>query len=182
VIAAALAALLHLLATGLVRVDVPPPHLDAVAVHGGGSPLYERERPAVDLLKSGAADWIVAMGGTLPPGDPDLTYAGATVRRLNELEVDLDRVIRIDQGLSTQTELAALRRVAEGRGWHKVALSSSPWHTRRVAMTAERVFDGSGIGWSVITGSPPGLDGWWSAPSNPVPVEWFKIGMLLVRS
>jgi uncharacterized SAM-binding protein YcdF (DUF218 family) len=183
---AAATAALRTVARELVAVDPVPAHVDAVAVHGGGPPSRVRERPAAAMLASGAADVVVAMGGTLPLGDPDGTYAGAVVRRLDEIGVDRARVVRMDEGLSTEGELVALRRLAESRGWHSLALSSSAWHTRRVRFLADRIFAGSGIELSVVA-DPAGdvsLDGWWRRPYGRLIVlsEWLKLAVAVSRS
>jgi len=178
---AAATAALRALGHGLVVVDPPTGHVDAVAVHGGGGPNHDRELPAAQMLANGAADVVVAMGGPRPVGDPDLTYAGAVERRLREIGVDPDRIVRMTEGLSTSGELLALRRLAESRGWHAVALSSSPWHTRRVSMLAHRAFAGSGITVSVVAPAQGDvdLDQWWSRPYTRGLIlgEWAKTAM-----
>ncbi len=178
---AAATAALRAVGHGLVAVDPPIAHVDAVAVHGGGGPMHDRELPAAQMLANGAADVVVAMGGTLPPGDPDLTYAGAVERRLHEVGVDPDRIVRMSEGLSTLGEILALRHLAESRGWHSVALSSSPWHTRRVSLLAHRAFAGSRIAVSVVAAEQGDidLDHWWSRSYTRRVIlgEWVKIAM-----
>jgi uncharacterized SAM-binding protein YcdF (DUF218 family) len=174
--------LLPTLGHALVAIDPTPSHVDAVAVHGGGGMGRVREVPAV-LMLAERADWLVAMGGPLPAGDPDLTYAGATLRRLRELGLHDDpRVIALTTGQSTEGELRALRELAEARGWRSVALSTSAWHTRRVGATARRVFAGSGIGVAVVAlpTSDLDLDRWWQDyyARLAIPGEWAKLFLL----
>jgi uncharacterized SAM-binding protein YcdF (DUF218 family) len=164
----------------LVSVDRPPARVDAVAVHGGGIGR-ERERTALALLRQGAAGTIVALGGPLPPHDPDRTYAGAVRRRLAELDAPPERVVALPEGLSTRAELVALRRLAERRGWRSLALSTSSWHTLRVRLTAAEVFAGSTISWSVVAGPDEDGPAWWASPHRRWIVlgEWLKIAQLV---
>ena len=162
----------------LVAYDVPPAHVDAVAIHGGGSPAREREVPAAQLLGT-RANAVVAMGGPLPCCDPDISYAGATVRRLRELGVDDARIVVLNKGLSTEGELRALRALAEARGWRSLAISTSAWHTRRAGTIARDVFAGSGIAVTEIAMPAPDVDvnGWWRTPYGRTIVfgEWWKL-------
>ena len=175
---------LRLVAYALVAADEPPAHVDAVAVHGGGSTYQFRERRALELYRAGRADRIVALGGPLPPVDPDRTYAGAVERRLLRLGAPHEAIVRLDRGDSTAAELDALRALAEERGWKKLALASSDWHTLRVALLAQRAFRGSEISWTVVALSDSELllDRWWLDPISRqvVLAEWGKIGLALV--
>lgn len=188
-VAAALAAgrdlALDRLAQALVVADAPPDHLDAVAIHGGGDSSAERERPAVALVRAGRADRLVALGGALPAGDPDLTYAGATVRRLRERGAADLPVERLEQGYSTWGELLALRQLAVERGWTSLGLATSPWHARRVAILARRAFAGTGVRWSlVVEPTSPAMARWWASPRGRVLVlgEWLKVGLALLTA
>lgn len=93
-----------LLAMGqaLVAADPTPARVDAVAVHGGGGARGEREHRALELLRDGVTEQVVAMGGRLPVGDPDLTYARAVERRLLARDVSPSSILRFDVGRSTQ--------------------------------------------------------------------------------
>ena len=168
---------------GLIVVDPLPDHVSVVAVHGGGGAESLRERPAAALLLSGRADHIVAMGGQLPLGDRDRTYAGAVARRLSALGVNPERIVRLDQGGSTLTELRSLRDLAIANGWTSIALSTSRWHTRRVHLSAQRAFQGTNLEWSVIAApdNEPELAQWWKSGVGMRIVfgEWIKTGALL---
>jgi hypothetical protein len=161
-------------------IDATPTHVDAVAIHGGGGERREREIPAV-LLLGNHADFLVTMGGPLPSGDPDITYAGATARRLREIGLyDDDRMVTLASGASTEGELRALRGEAERRGWRSLALSTVSWHTRRVDVTAAWVFAGSGIDVSVVAipvGGDLDLDEWWKSAwgRRVIAGEWAKL-------
>jgi uncharacterized SAM-binding protein YcdF (DUF218 family) len=164
----------------LVSVDRSPMRVDAVAIHGGGTGR-ERERVALALLRGGAAGTIVALGGPLPPHDPDLTYAGAVRRRLTELNAPPDRVVALPEGLSTRAELVALRRLAERRGWQRLALATSSWHTLRVRLTAAEVFAGSTISWSIVAEPDEEEAAWWANPNRRAIVlgEWLKLAQMV---
>lgn len=156
-------AVLVALGQALVAADPTPARVDAVAVHGGGGARGEREHRAVELLRDGVTEQVVAMGGRLPVGDPDLTYARAVERRLLARDVSPSLILRFDVGRSTQGELVALRRLAEERGWRSLALATSSWHTRRVKLLAGQVFAGSGVSLSVVAldGDRGDLGDWW---------------------
>jgi uncharacterized SAM-binding protein YcdF (DUF218 family) len=162
----------------VVSGPAPQPRVDAVAVSGGGDARGTREAPAALMLKSGRAGVIVAMGGPLPPGDPDGTYAGAVARRLRAHGVPAGAIVRTDEGRSTRHELVALRDLAEARGWRSVAIATSDWHSRRVAAEAERVFLGSPVRWGIVVAPSVDidLDRWWTSEDGRKRVidEWLK--------
>jgi len=175
---------LRLVAEALVQVDEPPARVDAVAVHGGGAENASRELAAISLWKDGRVGRFVAMGGPLPAGDPDVTYARAVERRLRANGVPDGVIVPMPAGNSTAGELIALRRLAEAEGWRHVVLTSSRWHTRRIALLAGQVFRGSSVGWTVT--GPPELgfraEGWWGdrRARDIVLGEWAKIGFALL--
>lgn len=172
-------ALLREAALALVAVDPPPARVDAVAIHGGGDNAGLRELPAVAMLRAGRTTTLVPMGGLAPPGDPDRTYAGAVERRLRALGAAPGSILRLDVGATTTEELRALRRLAEQKGWRRIAISSSPWHTRRVALSAARAFAGSAIRYSVIAAPEAefDLEAWWRSPEGAGTIgrEWLKL-------
>ena len=174
---------LRLILDGLIVVDTPPDHVSVVAVHGGGGVDGLREWPAAELILTGRADHIVAMGGPLPLGDPDGTYANSVARRLTELGVDRQRIVLLNQGGSPLTELRAMRDLAVARGWTSLALSTSRWHTRRVSLSAQVAFRGTNLKWWVISAPvmESGMSNWWETGSGQRTVigEWMKTGVLL---
>ncbi len=176
--------LLHSVLDGLVVLEPLPERVTVVAIHGGGGSDSLREKPAAEMLLRGRADLIVAMGGPLPLGDPDGTYAGAVVRRLAALGVDPVKVVPLEQGGSTLAELRALRALALARGWSSIALATNRWHMRRVTLSAQNAFRGTSLIWFVIA-SPdiePELARWWesSVGRRTVIGEWIKTGVLVV--
>ena len=177
------AVVLRSLVGALVQVGEPPRHVDAAAVHGGGGIDAARELAALRLWREGRADHLVAMGGPLPAGDPDRTFARAVERRLRANGAPDSAIIRLDQGGSTAGELQALRQLAEAEGWHQVVLSSSRWHTRRITLLASQVFRGSSIAWTVVAPPDFGFDAatWWDDPVARTIVlnEWLKLGFAL---
>jgi uncharacterized SAM-binding protein YcdF (DUF218 family) len=177
---ALVAVALRPVAWGLVASGpTPHPSVDAVAVSGGGDARGTREAPAALLLKSGRAGVVVAMGGTLPPGDPDKTYAGAVARRLRAQGVPAAAIVRTDEGRSTRHELVALRNLAEARGWRTIAIATSDWHSRRVVAEAESVFAGSPVRWGILVAPAADfdLDRWWTSEVGRQRVihEWLKL-------
>jgi uncharacterized SAM-binding protein YcdF (DUF218 family) len=165
----------------LVVAQEPPARADVVAVLGGGGIAAERERVAVVLWQAGRADHIVALGGTLPLGDPDAYYAWGVRRRLIELGAPSEAVRMLAVGSSTAEELIALRGAAEAEGWTSLAVVTSRLHSRRAALVAGQVFEGSPISWTVVVPPEPGLvaDRWWEQPQLRAQVvgEWLKVGL-----
>ena len=163
----------------VVSGPTPRPWVDAVAVPGGGDPVGTREAPAALMIKSGRARVAVAMGGALPPFDPDKTYAGAVARRMYAHGVPAAAVFRTDEGRTTLHELVALRNLAEERGWRSVAIVTEDWHSRRLAASAERAFSGSSVRWGLIVAPVQGfdLDHWWESDVGRryVIEEWLKL-------
>jgi uncharacterized SAM-binding protein YcdF (DUF218 family) len=159
--------------------QAPGAPVDAVAVSGGGDAQGTREAPAALMLKSGRAGVVVAMGGRLPPGDPDKTYAGAVARRLRAQGVPAGAIVRTDEGRSTRHELISLRGLAEARGWRSVAIATSDWHSGRVAVEAESVFAGSPVRWHIVVAPAAEfeLDSWWTSEVGRSRVidEWLKL-------
>jgi uncharacterized SAM-binding protein YcdF (DUF218 family) len=158
-------------------------HVDAVAIHGGGGASGDRELPAVALWREGRTARLVALGGALPLGDPDVTYARAVARRLAAMGVPAEAVRLLEVGSSTSEEMLALREVAEAEGWRSIALSTSRWHSRRAAIIADQVFGGSAIAWTIVV--PDELDfpadRWWQERRSRELVygEWAKVGLAL---
>ncbi|TAK20141.1 MAG: YdcF family protein [Chloroflexota bacterium] len=133
-------------------VSLPISHIrpaNAIAVHGGGDEAATRERVAWRLYEAGIANVIVALGGRLPPGDPDMTYANAVARRLLAIGTPRDAIAMSESGSSTSGELRALRDLARANGWRSVVLVTSPRHARRVDIVADRVLRSGGIDFTV---------------------------------
>jgi uncharacterized SAM-binding protein YcdF (DUF218 family) len=167
----------------LVVVQPAPDHADAVAVLGGGGATADRERVAVALWRDGRADHIVALGGPLPLGDPDVYYAWAVRRRLIAAGASPEAVRILAVGSSTAGELTALRAAAEAEGWTSLVVATSRLHSRRAALLAEQAFGGSPIAWRVVVAPEPGpsIDRWWDQPDLRAQVlgEWLKIALAL---
>lgn len=168
----------------LVVADEPPAHADAIAIHGGGAVDAAREQLATRLWREGRVARVVALGGALPLGDPDVTYARAVERRLRQAGLPDDALLRLDEGSSTGEEVMAVRALAEREGWQHVVLVSTAWHTRRVSIAAGQTFAGSPVGWTVAAPTELGFDAdaWWSdrATRGIVLGEWLRIGLILL--
>jgi uncharacterized SAM-binding protein YcdF (DUF218 family) len=139
---------------------------------------------AVRLWREGRVDRIVPMGGTLPLGDPAITYARAVEGRLRQLGVPAAAIQRLDEGSSTAEEVVALRVLAEREGWRHIVLTSHRWHTRRVSIAASQAFAASPIAWTVSGPDEMGFDAdaWWQASSSRDVVigEWLRIALALL--
>ncbi len=171
-------------ADALVQRDEMPSPADVLAIHGGGDAVGTREAVARELMHAGIAPIVVTLGGRLPPGDPDGTYARASARRLGRLGVGADRIVEIAAGSGTLGEIAALRDHATTAGWRRVILVSDWWHTRRISALAARTLDRAGIAWSLAAARPDDSAArWWLDPTSRRLVigEWIRLGVESLR-
>ncbi|MBM4417268.1 MAG: YdcF family protein [Chloroflexi bacterium] len=168
----------------LVHRGEAPLSADVLAIHGGGDAVGTRAAIARELLHSGIAPIVVTLGGRLPPGGPNGTYARASARRLDRLGVGADRIIEIASGSGTVGEITELRDHAVLAGWRRVILISDWWHTRRISAIASRTLDRAGIAWS-LAAAPSGdsVTRWWLDPTfrRLVIGEWMRLGVESLR-
>ena len=130
----------------LIRRDQMPQRVDAIAAISSGvtpegwmrSETLDRLLTAIALQRSGAAPFVMVsreravVGGRIVSDSLDLarvvSVMGAT-----------PVVIFVDSVLTTRTEAIRMKRIADARGWHRIAVVTSPLHTRRACATFEAV-------------------------------------------
>lgn len=126
------------LAGGFWIVDEVPVPADAIVMLGDDNYNADRAARAAQLYKAGWAPHVVASGRYLRPyasiaelEDHDLTDRGvpqaAVVRFAHHAE-------------NTKDEAAALAQLISSRGWKRILLVTSNYHTRRSRYLAEREF------------------------------------------
>jgi uncharacterized SAM-binding protein YcdF (DUF218 family) len=159
-IAVAAALLLAAIAAGWFVYDAgrylqhedPLQRADAIFVLAGTR--AERALEAVDLYREGYAPWIVLSPGRLEPAEVWLwrkgvrfPSEGALIRdAMAQLGVPSSAVIVGETSVdNTAQEATLLRRLAHDRGWRRVIVVTSKYHTRRAGFAFRRAMKGSGL-------------------------------------
>ena len=142
----------------LVVADVNAIPAEAIVVLGGGPP--SRVREAATLFQMELADWVVLTTEEPPESYAEMRRLGIDLflawqnnrRVLLGLGVPEERILRIDTPASeTVGELEGIRDFASDRGWRRLIIVTSNYHTRRTALVSRYVFDDS---WEVaVAGS-----------------------------
>jgi uncharacterized SAM-binding protein YcdF (DUF218 family) len=126
------------LAGGWWVVDDRPEQADAIVVLGDDNFGGDRAVRAAQLFRGGMASTVVASGRLLRP------YAGVAElieRDLQTQGVPASAILRFPQrAANTREEAQALRDLAAGRGWRRVLVVTSNYHTRRARYIFRKVF------------------------------------------
>ena len=119
-------------------VDDGPAYSDAIVILGDDNYGGDRAAEAAMLFKAGWAPRVVASGRFLRPY---ASIAELEERDLKNDGVPQDAVIRFEQHASnTKDEAAALRQLIQQRGWKRILLVTSNYHTRRARYICARMF------------------------------------------
>ena len=126
------------LAGQLWVVDEPPEHADAIVVLSDDNYIGDRAAHAAELYRTGLAPQVVASGRLLRP------YAGIAEMMGRDLEsrgVPAASIVRFPhRAANTREEAEALAGLVAGRGWKRVLVVTSNYHTRRTRFIFGRVF------------------------------------------
>ena len=156
-------------------VDQPLQKAEAIVVLAGAQ--VDRWLEAVDLHREGLAPAIVMSPGYVDPLGDDLRARGIRLPR----EIDVHRDAMIQLGVpaaaieimphgydNTADEAAGVRAIAHSRGWTRIIVVTSKYHTRRSLFAFNRELRGSGIEVQVrgsrYDRARP--DGWWRHRSD----------------
>jgi len=127
------------LAEGLVRRD-PPSAADAVFVHASSIyPTGELSSTAMSRILHGVELVAEHQAPALVLSDlkrPYPSYAGATKSLLENLGITAE-VDTVGGNLNTRDEALSLARLCNERGWKRVIVVTSPYHTRRACAAVE---------------------------------------------
>jgi len=170
---AGLAVLAHrplLRAAGQVLVvDDPPEQADAIVVVAGRTP--NREAAAAALFREGRAPRVLVSRQFVPApvqrlldlGIRRLDFQGESVAALEQFGVPRDAIVILDQPVEiTETELRLVAAVARDRGWRRLVLVTTEFHSRRVQAIWRR--ETGGAIEARLAGVPDecsGGDAWW---------------------
>lgn len=150
-------------------VDEPPRPADAIVVVAGGTP--SREARAAALFQAGGAPLVLVSRQAVPGrvrtliemGIRPLEFQGEAVLVLEKLGVPRSAIVTLDQPVEiTETELRQVVAAAKARGWRRVTLVTSAFHTRRVRLIWRR--EGAGAVEAGVVATPDECssgDGWW---------------------
>jgi uncharacterized SAM-binding protein YcdF (DUF218 family) len=124
---------------------------DAIFVLAGAR--AERLLEAIDLYKEGYAPFVIISPGSVENAEVVLRQRGVRFPRQDELQRDA----LVQSGLPTAAVLATggdvdntaqeaklLRAIVEARGWRRVIVVTSKYHTRRAGFAFRRGLDGTG--------------------------------------
>lgn len=130
----------------------PLQHADALFVLAGSR--LERTLEAVDLYQAGYAPVMLLSPGREEPAEVAARARGLRFPREAEplrqalpgIGIPRDAVLIGDGSVdNTADEAAMLTRIAHARGWHRVIVVTSKYHTRRTGFAMRRALEGSGV-------------------------------------
>jgi uncharacterized SAM-binding protein YcdF (DUF218 family) len=141
-------------------VDDGARNADAIIILSDDNFAASRAAQAAELFRAGWAPRIVASGRMLRP------YAGLAElmeRDLTDRGVARDAIVRFPHtAANTKEEAQALKGLVAQRGWHRVLVVTSNYHTRRARFIFRRVFPSS-VEVRVVSAPDPDYDvsNWW---------------------
>jgi uncharacterized SAM-binding protein YcdF (DUF218 family) len=148
------------LAGGWWVVEDRPERADAILVLGDDNFAGDRAARAAELFRDGMAPAVVASGRLLR------SYAGIAElidRDLQARGVPASAIVRFPQrAANTREEAQALRDLVKSRGWRRVLLVTSNYHTRRARYIFRKVFPAQvGVLTIAARDSDYDADRWW---------------------
>ena len=159
-------------------VDDGPAYSDAIVVLGDDDYGGDRAAKAAELFKAGWAPRVVASGRFL--------RSYATIAELEEHDlksdgVPQDAIIRFEHHAeNTKEEALALRQLILQRGWKRVMVVTSNYHTRRARYICERAFpEGTLLRMVPTPDSEYDPDHWWETRRGLVIFSHEFVGMFL---
>jgi len=141
-------------------VDESPVRADAIVILGDDNFGGDRAARAAELFKAGWAPRIIASGRYLRP------YAGISELEEHDLVergIPQSAVVRFPHyAEDTRDETIAIGQLISSRGWKRILLVTSNYHTRRSRYLAERTFP-SGTVLRVVAAPDSEYDprNWW---------------------
>ncbi len=138
--------LVRVAARPLVRTDPIPQHLDAIAALSAGvtpdgltrSESLDRLMSAIELERQGVAQTLMVSRERAPLGKGTVTDS-ADLARIASLTGTTPSILFVDSIFTTRTEALRMKKIADDRGWRRIAVVTSPMHSRRACATFEAV-------------------------------------------
>jgi len=157
--------------------DQPAPS-DAIAILGDDNFQGDRARRAAELFKAGMAPHIIASGRYLRPY---ATIAELEQHDLIDRGVPASAIVRLDQHAeNTRDEAYAIAQLISARGWKRIILVTSNYHTRRSRYICQRAFPAGTI--LLVVAAPDSEydpHSWWRTRAGTKIFAHECVGMLL---
>jgi uncharacterized SAM-binding protein YcdF (DUF218 family) len=159
-------------------VDDSPQASDAIVVLGDDNYQGDRAARAAELFKAGWAPHVVASGRFLRP------YASIAELEEHDLKdhgVPAGAIVRYAQRAeSTRDEAAAFSQLASARGWKRILVVTSNYHTRRTKYIFERTLP-AGTALRVVAAPDSEYDpnNWWRSRASVKIFFHESVGMVL---
>lgn len=150
------------LAGGFWVVDESPQTSDAIVILGDDNYNGDRATRAAELFKAGWAPKVVASGRYLRP------YAGISELEAHDLEghgVPENAVVPFAHHADdTREECIDISQLISSRGWKRILLVTSNYHTRRSEYICSRAFpQGTALRVIAAADSEYDPDNWWQS-------------------
>jgi uncharacterized SAM-binding protein YcdF (DUF218 family) len=130
-----------------------PQPADAIIVLGGGN--GERTRTGVRLYDAKLAPFLVTTGDV---GDlheiVEQTQAELDAMLAERLGVPQEAITTLERSSSTREDALFSLELARARGWRRLIVVTSPYHTRRSGLVFRNVFAGTGITPTITLANP----------------------------
>ena len=128
----------------VVRRDPPPARVDAIAVLSAGltpdgmmrSETLDRLLTGLALARQGVAPALLISRERRSFGDKVVSDS-ADQQSLLSLAQPSAHAIFVDSVITTRTEALRMKAIARAHGWSKIAVVTSPMHTKRACATFE---------------------------------------------
>jgi uncharacterized SAM-binding protein YcdF (DUF218 family) len=159
---------------------------DAIVVLGGSATYIERTRKAAELFKAGVSDRLILTNDGLQSGwsQPDrqnLYFIERARRELVAQGVPPENIEELPQIVSgTKDEALLVGQEAPKRGWRRVLIVTSAYHSRRALWLFELQANKGDTEFGLVS-PPPGEQtplpfNWWLSPKgwNMVAGEYLK--------
>jgi uncharacterized SAM-binding protein YcdF (DUF218 family) len=143
-------------------IEDPVEHADAIVVLGDDNFAGDRATRGSELFRAGRADLVVASG---PAIRPYVSMAEFIQHDLELRGVPPAAVLRFSHSAAdTREEAEGLRSLATQRGWKRILIVTSNYHTRRARYIYRKVFP-PGIDVRLVAARDPAFDpdAWWES-------------------
>jgi uncharacterized SAM-binding protein YcdF (DUF218 family) len=160
----------------------PLQETDAIVPLAGGN---ERAPYAAGLFRAGYAQWFIATNMPLDVPGIRATYGELVRQEAMAHGVPEERVLITAGTVRTTCEEAlAVRRLADGQGWHSLLVVTDPLHTRRSRLCFREAFRDTGVTVAIraVEGSWYDPEAWWQSTDGvrETWTEYTKLALHLV--
>ena len=156
---------------GFLIVSEEPGQSDAIIVLAGGEP--SRAFKAVELYKAGLAQFVLLTSEPTPSIFEKARRDGIQLiptyenymRVLEGYGVPRDRILRIEEAsFDTAAEMQRIADFSRKKGWHRLIVVTSNFHTRRSRLVGRYVFS-PGIEFTVVASPDDSFkpETWWKS-------------------